>query len=370
MPTNNVTINYAEEEAFFRAEREPKLQDVAFTASPGVDLLIARSLDVRPVFRSTAERLKFKAKGMAAKGRLLRNTTHYEHPIVLNKLTGMQKSSGGGVNAIDNQPVDETSVARWEFSEYYQPVAISELHWAAANSGGSAQSRRGARLSLIQQKAKSAYQTSVEEVAEDLFGVNTSANSGLFSISAGVGNSASDTTTYGNISRSTYNAWVGNYTARTSGSEDDVSSADYILRAMQSDLQSARVNGANPSMMVFMLPSNLYTAVWEAYMGIHDATGPNLSFRTQLQDGSGLPDVGFDGLTFGKVPIIEDPWIPTNKMILLDTETSYFVGLNGSVFDMSKWNMSENSTMFYARVNFFGQFVVTAPRRNAISVYS
>jgi len=370
VPTNNITINYNELETYFRAHRDPVLQDVAFTACPGIDLLIARASDVRPSFRSTSKLLQYKAKRMAQKGRLVKGAMHYEVPVRLNKLTGVVKQSGAGVAAISNSPVDDTTPARWEFSEYYFPVAISQAKWAAAKSGGSKEAVAGAMLSLIGDKTKSMYQDLIEELASDLYGTNTSSSSGLFSISAGVGNSAVDTTTYGNISRSTYTAWCGNYTARTLSAIATLTSADYILAAMRADSQTAIANGANPNALVYLVPTNIHSAVWDAYTGLNGASTSSLLGRFDLKEGAGLPDIQFDGLTFGKIPIVHDPNIPASKMILLDTETSYFVGLNGAVFDMEKWAMAETSTQFYSRCIFIGQFVVTNPRRNVISVYS
>lgn len=370
MPTNEQTLNYNELETFFRGYRLNELQDVAFTASPGVDLLIASGLNTRRDFRSTAQKLKFKGKRLAQKGRIITGSLSYESPTLLTKLSGVVKSSGAGVNSIDNSPVDDTTVARWDLSEYYQPVGISSGKWRAAMSNGSTQSKAGAALSLIGQKTKSMYQTLIEEVAQDLYGTNTSAGSGILSLSAGIGNASPDTTTYGQISRSTYNVWRGNYTSRTDGNEDDMSDSDYILRAMQSDVLTVLANGAREQSLVFLMPGDLYTALWDAYMGMHDTTGPSLNGRFQLNDGQGIPDFAGQGLAFGNIPVVYDPNIADGKMFLIDTDTTYFVGLKGSIFDMEEWNLSENTTSHFSRLVFYGQLVVTNPRRNAISVYA
>ena len=365
MPDITASITYNELEAYFRAEREPPLIDTAFTACPGVGFLLKSSMGLgREEFNKTGNLLQFRAKGMAQNERLTTGL-HYETNVRLNRLSGLVKATAGSVTAIDNSYVDETSPARWGYGEYDQPIGIPTALYKAAKAGG-----KMAELNLITQKAKSAYQDSIEELAGDLFGTNTAEGSGVLSISAGVGNSASDTTTYGGISRSTYSAWIGNYNARTLSAIATLTDSDYILQAMADDLQTAIDNGADPSKLVFILDSTTYSNVWKSMMGLNAAATNSILGRFNLKNGAGLPNAHSAGLTFNEVPIIKDTNIPAGKMYLIDTDTSYFVGLKGAIFEMEDWGLSENSTSFFNRVTFIGQFVVTAPNRNVISVYS
>jgi hypothetical protein len=223
-------------------------------------------------------------------------------------------------------------------------------------------------LNLLKEKHENAVETTIERIATQAFGSGVDSDSSFLSLKAGIGASASDTTTYANISRSTYPQWAGNYEAATVGDMDDPAAADYILRIMGNWVNSVMLNGAQVENLVFVVGSTTAINFREAYMGLNNSGGTMLTsalnFRYDIKDGAGIP--GFTGLTFSGIPVVQDPFCGAANLYLLDSKTTMYRGLANTTMKMGEWSMAEGSTSYYSRCNTAGQIIVKSPWRNAV----
>ena len=119
-------------------------------------------------------------------------------------------------------------------------------------------------------------------------------------------------------------------------------------------------NGAKPQNLILIMGTNGYTGHRRNLQGVSTANAAAF-YNTPLNSGRGIP---YANLYFETIPIIYDTNCTSTAVFLLDTETTYMIGLNGSVFKLAPWRTSEESTGEWSRLTTISQVVGVKPNNN------
>lgn len=364
------TIEASEAEAFFRGEREQGVIDLALQPSPFLQMILGSSAKTGSrQFDTDWNQLK----DGSFDGDMKNDTTSFWVEKAYNMLPMINSVTGSGVQVINNTPVNNTTLARWELTRKYQPVGISEDEYAAceAKSGGS----KGAALvglgNLLANKAAIAMETMVVEMATDLFGSNTSHETGYLSLGAGIGQTSPDTSTYGSITRAAtgwQSNWLGNYNSAAAATITDPSSSAFVLTRFGRMVQTVLNNGAQVSDLMFVVGSTVYAAYNDAISGNTTGVDRTSPYRININNGDGIP--GWTGLSYSNIPITQDIHCDASSAFLIDMRYTGWNGMKNNLFASSKWVPAEASTLYYTRYRSIGQFLVKYPRRNYHQVWA
>lgn len=359
----NITLDYGNLGSFFVANRLPGIQDVKFKAEKVAkmfyDVALNGSLSGAKEAKSLADAIKSPTQEF--RDRFLNGTLFFEQ--VIEYLTVGGSVNGHGSQAISNIPQDRHQTARWRFSPKYQPLAIDAEKWRASQNRGTPEERTSAALSLMGAEASGGLKSQLEEISTDLWGSNTDDGSGLLSLEAGIGASASDDTTYAGISRSTINAWRGNYTTASLDLMTDPLNSNYIITKWGDMVDVVTDNGAMEEDLAFLCATDIHKAYRKVVTGIPGTAvgNPPHAGQFNIDNGRGLP---YSSLHFNGIPVIRDQRATSGHCRLVDTKTTFMVGLGNSMFDLDQWALSEEATQYFARLTTISQLPVTNPRRN------
>jgi hypothetical protein len=358
----NITLDYADLGSFFVAQRLPGVKDVVFKAEPTLRMFYMGALTGKNGASEVGSMADAVANPAASfEDRMIGDTLFFEQ--VIEYITVGGTVNGHGAIPISNTPQDRHQTARWRFSEKSTPIAIASAQWRASLNTPEGNARTGKQVNLIQQSVKGVLKTQVQSLSIDLFSTNTSDSAGLLSLNAGIGQSATDTTTYAGISRSTITQWRGNYTTATSASLTDPLSTSFLYTKWSDQLDVLNDNGVMKEDVAITCGTTIHKAWRKIVANVPGVatTSPVHGGRFQIEKGGGLPT---SGLTMDGVPIIRDPRCNTNQSFMIDTSTTIMVGLANSLFDMDDWRISENVTQHFARMTTISQIAVTCPRNN------
>lgn len=358
MATNNTTIDYNNLEAYHRATVWPETQDVYFETYPVTDLFyrfaLTGSLDGAAEMKSYADELN---KATIKSNKQLINSLTFEVPVKFLPLSG--EVNGPGSQTLTNPIVENTTKAREVLNRKYQPAAIPEDEWEAGQSGGTAEQRALTGSSQMSDAAGSALKTQMESIETDLLGSGTSASAQVLALNAGIGISATDTTTYMGISRAAtgITAWRGNFDAVTDANWIDETNGDFCWNVMGKHQDTVTANGAMQRDLVWIMGSTKFQHYRRALQGSAVTTNA----RFDVKSGRGIPHAD---LYYGEVPVIHAPKAGASTAYLVDMKTTILVGLENSLFSLMKWTFSENSTKVFSRMKTYSNVFVTHPNRN------
>ena len=360
------TINYDKLEIYFRAKVFPGLEDLIWQARPGLRLLMGSTLKGGREFRLSSKELQGKAKSASLrnKQRMIKGLT-VEQPITI--LPGSAGNWGSGKKTMTHNVNENRTKARWALSRGHKDAVLEDDKFRAAQSKGSSDETASDTLNLMANEMNDCYEQLVSEISADVFGTNTDEELGVLALHAGTGIVADDDTTYGGISRDDstgYPVWRSNVGSFADEAElPDPTDADYILRRMNNAVFTLLTNRCLPDNMVFILGESSFEVFHEVIAGITSvASVQPITGRYNIGDGSGIP--GFTGLTLSGVPVMYEPDLSAYDIDLYDMSTTFMVGMPGALFDHSKWKMSEHATTMWSRMAYFGQALLTHPRRN------
>jgi len=374
MATNNVTIDYNNLTTFHPATIFPGVVDQYFTAYPVASMFykvaLAGSLMEAMKLKSMSDYFTGKAQARFAREdvrkQLRPGAAHYEIPVRFAALSGTV--NGPGLQTITNTPVSNYTKARFGFNRKYTPAAIPEDEWELdkVREGGSKEQMEGAldgALSQLNSTAGAALATQLELIETEILGTNTSEDSGVLSLAAAYGTSASDTTTYGGISRSSVTAWVGNFDAITDANWQDMLSADFSASIMGYWEDIVIKNGAMLEDLVWIMGATKYQYHRRSLTigGVNSTTLQSSMFRWMLDKDSALPHTNL--ASPGGVPIIRADKAGASTAYLVDTKSTYMIGPPSLLFKLNPWQYSESETKVHSRIKTFSNVVCDSPRR-------
>jgi len=132
-------------------------------------------------------------------------------------------------------------------------------------------------------------------------------------------------------------------------------------------VRTVLTNQANVNNLVFYIEATTADEYASVLQGTYDGTLTAVSahWNFDLKDGAGIP--GWNGLSINRVPIVPVTQAPSGKIMLVDHETTFVVGLRGSMWDINEdWKTMESSTTEWNRIHLFAQLVSVNPRRGYI----
>lgn len=360
MAVNNVTIDFNRLETFHPAERSPELMDIYFSAYPTAAIFykvaMAGSLDAASQMKDWAN--NFIHGRVSTKSNLFGGRGTYESPVLFSPLSGT--TDGSGVNPITNSPVQAYTKARWDLNRKYTPVALPSDEWGMAQAIGDSVERGVVSMNLMTSAFGNAFKTHLSAINSDLIGTNTSSEAGVLSLIAGFGTSATETGTYGNISRSSITQWRSNYDTGTLANWITNTSADFCVSIMGEMVDTVQANGANLNDLLFIMGSDTFRGYRRSLQGL--GTTNSAYYRFDADSGRKIPHAEL--YYSGGIPVIHDPNLTAKRVYLIDTATTYLIGVSGNIFKLSDWNLSENATQEWARLHTFSNVVMTKPNNN------
>ena len=362
MPT--MSIDYGQLQAFFVAERLPGIQNLWLKSEPTINMLysvaMAGSLNGAAEIKDYAKAAKNPTNPNFNK-RFLGGTLFFESASEYLAVGGTV--NGSGAQAISNNPQDQHVVARWRFNVKSTPLAIATDQWLASQNAGGKVAQTKKLEGLISAKVGSALKTQIQALSTDLFSTNTDEETGIISLKALTGVSASDTTTYGGISRSTISQWLSNYATYSSADSIDPLSSYYLPIFLGGKIDTLCDNGSMLEDLVIIMGSTVFSNYRKCVMGVPGSasTTPPNSGQFNIDGGRNFP---YAGLYLNKVPVIRDQRCGATDIFILDTATSIMVGLANALFKLSDWQLSEGSTQEFARLTTISNVVGTSPRND------
>lgn len=207
---------------------------------------------------------------------------------VMIPLNYAQGAAGGwysGMDTLNNQDTDTITSAEFEWKQSWEPIVVSRRD-ELINGG------QQAKVNFVKSKMKIAEKTIRDNYAVGLWNAGTTTNAIL-----GIRTFLSSSTTYGNISQTTYSFWASNI---------DSSTTTTTIGAVNSQWSATGLNGDTPSVIL---------SGSARYNNYYNLLQPQQRFMD-----SETAKGGFTSLMFNGVPWIMDSKAPSTHVVGLNEE--------------------------------------------------
>lgn len=257
-------------------------------------------------------------------------------PIIYSK-PGTSGRFYTNLDALNTDPTDNQTAARFTWKQQYEPIRISRLDLLKNNGDA-------AKLSLIASKSQIA-QENIDDVA--LLGIFSDGTAATGALSAdqhtGLAAAIHATSTYGNISTSDFAGWAA--TIKSNSGTNRALTLNLI-----NSIIGALTEGKNrPDLAV--MKQNVADELWGLFQ-------PHQRLMNE-----GMKKLGFEGvLEVNGVPHIVDSHAPANEIQYLNSEFCYMVAHRDENWRKETLEKLETSNSMLTRFFWMGN-IVTSNRR-------
>lgn len=241
--------------------------------------------------------------------------------------------SYSGLDTFDISTRQTTTLAKWDWKQYYVDVTID---------GNTMLRAKGTEkvLDIVESKMTNASKTVKKLLTQDVFGDGTG-NSGK--AIDGLLNGIATTGTYGGIAKGTYDWWQGQY---------DSTGGSFTLNMVQTQCGETTDGSTKPDVIITT------QSIWNKFWARVQPAQRYISSKRNAD----LAQIGFSGIEFNDAVVLADKYCPAGYIFILNTDYWKLVVHRDRDMSWTPPKVPLDQDAYVRQVLWAGNLVCQAPR--------